>query len=132
MFVKRPALFGAVAFLLTVSIARFLSYLWPPLFHVRLAGAHIHHYVFGIFILTISGFLALAFKGPRATFGVALLFGLGVGLTYDEFGIWINPPFVRGVRWSNNGLLIVAVTFVLFAVVTALVRRRRSGKGTRS
>ncbi len=124
IFVKRPVLFGTVAFLLTVGLARLFSYLWPPLFHVHLAGAHIHHYVFGIFILTIAGYLALVFKGPRATFGIALLYGLGVGLTYDEFGIWINPPFVRGVRFSTYGLLIVGVAFVFVAVITALARRR--------
>jgi hypothetical protein len=132
MFVKRPALFGAVAFLLTVGIARLLSYLWPPLFHVRLSGVHIHHYVFGIFILTIAGFLALVFKGPRATLGIALLYGLGVGLTYDEFGFWINPPFVRGVRWDNGGLLIVGIAFVIVAVVTALVRGRRAERRGKS
>ncbi len=122
---KQPALFAAGAFLLTVGIARFLSYFWPPLFHVRISGVHVHHYVFGIFILTIAGFLALVFKGPRATAGIALLYALGVGLTYDEFGFWISPPFVRGVRFNNHGLVIVAVAFVLVAVITALVRRRR-------
>ncbi len=122
---RRPVLFGAGVFLLTVGLARLFSYLWPPLFHVRLAGAHIHHYVFGIFILTIAGFLALVFKGPRATFGIALLYGLGVGLTYDEFGIWINPPFVRGARFSTYGLLIIGAAFVSVAVVSAIARRRR-------
>jgi hypothetical protein len=125
---KRPALFGAGAFLLTVGIARLLSYLWPPLFHLRLSGIHIHHYVFGIFILTIAGYLALVFKGPRATFGIALLYGLGVGLTYDEFGFWISPPFVRGVRWNNDGLLIVGGVFLVASLLTAAVRRRRASR----
>ncbi len=122
--VRRPVLFGAGAFLLTVGIARLFSAVWPRLFHVRLpSGVHLHHYVFGIFILTIAGYLALVFKGPRATFGIALLYGLGVGLTYDEFGFWINPPLVRGVRWDNSGLLIVGAAFVIIALVTAFAKR---------
>lgn len=127
---RRPALFGAIAFLLTVGIARFVSYLWPRRFQVRpVPDVHLHHYVFGIFILTIAGYLALVFKGPRATFGIALLYGLGVGLTYDEFGFWINPPLVRGVRWNNEGLFIVGALFVAIALLTALLRWRRAGVG---
>ncbi len=125
MLYRRPALFAALAFLLTVGIARFFSYFWPPLFHVRISGVHIHHYVFGIFFLTIAGFLALVFRGPRATAGIALLYALGVGLTYDEFGFWVNPPFVRGVRFDNSGLLIVGAAFVAVSLLTALLRRRR-------
>ncbi len=125
--VKRPVLYGAAAFLLTVGIARFVSSLSPRLFQVRPApGVHIHHYVFGIFILTAAGYLALVFKGPRATFGIALLYGLGVGLTYDEFGFWFNPPFVRGVRFDNEGLLIVGGAFVAVAILTAALRWHRS------
>ncbi len=126
---RRPALFGAGAFLLTVAIARFVSSAWPRRFQVRpFPGVHLHHYVFGIFILTIAGYLALVFKGPRATFGIALLYGLGVGLTYDEFGFWINPPLVRGARWNSGGLLIVGAVFAVIAIATALIRRRRSSR----
>ena len=122
---KRPLPFGAGAFLLTVGMARLFSYLWPRQFHVRFpSGLHLHHYVFGIFILTIAGFLALVFKGPRATFGIALLYGLGVGLTYDEFGFWVNPPFVRGARWNSDGLLIVGGAFLVVILVGTLARHR--------
>ncbi len=121
---NRPVLFGTVAFASTVGIARFLSYLSPRHFHVNVSGAHVHHYVFGIFILTVAGFLALVFKGPRATFGIALLYGLGVGLTYDEFGFWINPPFVRGVRFNSAGLLLVVAVFLLVALLSVVLRRR--------
>ena len=125
----RPALFGASAFVLAVGTARFVSYGWPRRFHVQISpGVHLHHYVFGIFLLTIAGYLALAFKGPRARFGIALLYGLGVGLTYDEFGFWINPPLVRGVRWNTDGLLMVGAAFAIVAVLTAAIRRRRPSR----
>jgi hypothetical protein len=124
--VKRPALFGAGAFVLTVGVARVLSYAWPR-FHLQLSsGLHLHHYVFGIFMLTAAGYLALVFKGPRATFWIALLYGLGVGLTFDEFGFWFNPPFVRGVRWNYSGLLIVGSAFLTIAVLRTVARRRRA------
>ena len=127
MMFKHPAARVAAAFVLTVAAARLVS-LAVPRFHLELIpGMHIHHYVYGIFILTAAGYLALMFKGPRATMWIALLYGLGVGLTFDEFGFWIDPPFVRGVRWNTNGLLIVIVTLAAAGLlVPLLVRRARA------
>jgi hypothetical protein len=123
---RRPGLFAVVACALTVGIARAVSRFWPRA-HVHLGpGLHLHHYVVGIFVLTAAGFLALAFKGSRATFWTAILYALGVGLTFDEFGLWFNPPFVRGVRWSYDGLLIVGCAFTAAAIVRIVVRRSRA------
>lgn len=118
---KRPAVFPAVVFLLTVAIARLNSYVVPR-FHVTVAGTHVHHYVFGIFLLTAAGYLALTFSSRRARFLISLLYALGVGLTFDEFGLWVSPPFVRGARFNTNGLLIAAGAFVAIATMTAVVR----------
>jgi hypothetical protein len=108
------------AFALTVAAARVVSLFFPRFHWEPLQGMHIHHYVYGIFILTAAGYLALVFKGPRATAWIALLYGLGVGLTFDEFGMWVNPPFVRGVRWNTNGLAIVAVVIAAVTILRLL------------
>ncbi len=86
---------------------------------------HIHHYVYGIFILTIAGYLALIYKSDRASLWTALLYGLGVGLTFDEFGMWLNPPFQRGVRWNISGLEIVILVLVSVGLLPVIFRRRR-------
>jgi hypothetical protein len=86
---------------------------------------HIHHYVYGIFIVTIAGYLALIFKSDRASLWIALLYGLGVGLAFDEFGMWVNPPFQRGVRWSTDGLGIVMIALVLAGLLPVILRRQR-------
>ena len=86
---------------------------------------HIHHYVYGIFILTIAGYLALIFKSQGATSWIALLFGFGVGLTFDEFGMWLNPPFQRGARWSMNGLEFVIIALVLLGLIPVIFRRQQ-------
>src|SRR5262245_58088872 len=96
---KRFAAGVSLALLATVIAARLFSIFFPRVHWEPRPGLHIHHYVYGIFILTAAGFLALRFKGSRATAWISLLYSLGVGLTFDEFGMWFNPPFVGGVRW---------------------------------
>ncbi len=118
----RAGLCAVLALVSVVAVARWVSRFWPR-FHVQLGpGFHLHHYVVGIFMLTAAGYLALAFKGPRATFWTGILYAAGVGLTFDEFGFWVNPPFVRGVRWSFTGLLIVGLAILAVTIVRATVR----------
>ena len=115
----------AAAFILTAAGARLFSWVLPWVHWEPIPGLHIHHYVYGIFILTAAGYLALVFKSHRATLWIALLYGLGVGLTFDEFGMWLNPPFQRGVRWSTNGLTIVIVALVMAALAPMIYGRPR-------
>jgi hypothetical protein len=126
--VKAPAAGVAAAFVLTVAAARVFSMFLPRVHWEPVAGMHIHHYVYGIFILTVAGYLALIFKGYRATRWIALLYGLGVGLTFDEFGMWLNPPFVRGVRWNMSGVTIVAVALAALGLIFVLAPRRPASR----
>jgi hypothetical protein len=95
---KTPAAGIAAAFVFTAVGARLFSLVLPRVHWEPVPGMHIHHYVYGIFILTIAGYLALIFKSDRASLWIALLYGSGVGLTFDEFGMWLNPSFQRAVR----------------------------------
>jgi hypothetical protein len=122
---KGAAVGVAAAFILTAAGARLFSLVLPWVHWEPIPGLHIHHYVYGIFILTAAGYLALVFKSDRATLWIALLYGLGVGLTFDEFGMWLNPPFQRGVRWSTNGLTIVIVALVMAALAPMIYGRPR-------
>lgn len=116
----------ATAFVSTVVGARVFSWIFPRVHWEPVPGMHIHHYVYGIFILTAAGYLALIFKRERSTLWIALLYGLGVGLTFDEFGMWLNPPFVRGVRWNTNGIAFVLVALVFIGLIPVLRRNRSS------
>ena len=122
---KAPAAGIAAAFILTAVGARLFSVVLPRVHWEPVPGMHIHHYVYGIFILTVAGYLALIFKSDRASLWIALLYGLGVGLTFDEFGMWLNPSFQRGVRWNTNGIEIVIVALVLVGLFPVIFRRQR-------
>ncbi len=53
------------------------------------SGLHLHHPVWGISLMAIGGFSAFVLKTPATPwFQVsAVLFGVGAGLTFDEFAL---------------------------------------------
>ena len=57
--------------------------------HVR--GTHVHHLNYGIFLLAGVGAWLLFTPGPAAP-AAAVIYGIGLGLTFDEFGMWLRPP----------------------------------------
>jgi hypothetical protein len=64
-------------------------------------GLHLHHLVWGIVLLLMAGFLEFA-TSPASPWNevLAALFGIGAGLTLDEFALWI---YLRDVYWSEEG-----------------------------
>jgi hypothetical protein len=77
------------------------------------SGLHIHHLVWGILLMMVSGFLGFALQpdDPWADL-LAVVFGIGMGLTLDEFALWLR---LEDVYWSDQGRASVD------AVVVALV-----------
>jgi hypothetical protein len=65
------------------------------------SGLHLHHLVWGIVLALLSGFLVFA-TDPSSPWDdvLAALFGVGAGLTLDEFALWIH---LSDVYWSPQG-----------------------------
>lgn len=105
--IARIALFW---FLLTFVTSRTLVFLImarkiPDLF-VHVGGTHVHHLNFGIFLLAGVGAYLLFRRPARARVPAALL-GVGLALTFDEFGMWLN---LGGSYWQRASWDAVAVT----------------------
>ena len=67
----------------------------------EVGGIHIHHQVFGIIIVLLSGCLEFAYQPQGAgLYILAALFGLGAGLTLDEFALWL---YLDDVYWTPEG-----------------------------
>lgn len=115
----------ALAFLLTFIGARIFNMLAPNFWLINLAVGHVHHYVYGIFVLAISGYLALIYSGPRAKYLIALLHGFGLGLTFDEYWFWIKLTDSELDRWSYDGFLIVMGFFFLIISARRGIRMLR-------
>jgi hypothetical protein len=84
---------------------------WPG--NVSPGGLHIHHLVFGIIFMMVAGFVAFAVEPSSPWFEVgAGLFGVGMGLTLDEFALWLH---LEDVYWSEEGRS--SVDAVIFAAI---------------
>jgi len=103
----------AVAFLITFGGSRLISHINPTFYIQIIEGIHIHHFAYGIIVLAASGYLALVSVKPRDKYLVALIHGLGLGLAFDEFGMWLWLTDNNAARWSYDGVLVLVGFFIL-------------------
>jgi hypothetical protein len=68
---------------------------------VTKSGLHVHHLFWGILLLMVTGFAALANRAPIWHLRIAVLYGVALGLTLDEFALWLR---LADVYWSPEGV----------------------------
>lgn len=68
---------------------------------VTRSGLHIHHLFWGILLLMVTGFAALATRDPKWHLRIAIVFGLALALTLDEFALWLR---LADVYWNPEGV----------------------------
>jgi hypothetical protein len=72
---------------------------WPGSVKTE-GGLHVHHLVFGIVLLLATGF-ALALQPASPWLEIfAAGFGIGAGLTLDEYALWLH---LEDVYWAEEG-----------------------------
>ncbi len=86
---------------------------WWPGSLVSEGGVHLHHLVFGIVTMMIAGTLGFATLGQSPYAEVcALFFGVGAGLTIDEFALWV---YLDDVYWAEEGRSSIDATVIAAA-----------------
>ncbi len=86
---------------------------WWPGSVVSDGGVHVHHLVFGIVTMMIAGTLGLAALGDSPYTEIcAFLFGIGAGLTIDEFALWV---YLDDVYWAEEGRASIDATVIAAA-----------------
>lgn len=108
----------AFSFLLTFIGSRVFSRFAPGFYLLEIEpGLRVHHYTYGFFVLATASYLALIHTGPKAKYLISLLTGFGLGLAFDEFGMWLRLRNDDIARWNYDGFNIVIGFFflVLFA-----------------
>jgi hypothetical protein len=92
---------------------------WPGNVETK-GGTHIHHLVWGILLLLVMGYIGLAVDpGSPWVELVAIAFGIGMGLTMDEFALWLN---LQDVYWAPKGrqsidAVVVTTTLLVIALL---------------
>lgn len=103
---KLPAFLFLVSFLGAFALIRTSTHMiraqvswWPG--NVTVGGTHVHHMVWGILLLLVCGWIAIAIDpGSPGRELLAVALGIGTGLTLDEFALWLE---LRDVYWSEEG-----------------------------
>jgi hypothetical protein len=83
------------------------------------SGVHVHHLVFGIITMMVAGtfgFVALG-HSPLAEI-CALFFGIGAGLTIDEFALWV---YLEDVYWAEEGRSSIDATVIAASLIFLVV-----------
>jgi hypothetical protein len=111
-----------IGFLLSFAFIRMSTRLmrspkvpWWPGSIVSDSGVHLHHLVFGIVTMMVAG------AGGFAAFGAspwteicAFAFGIGAGLTIDEFALWV---YLDDVYWADEGRSSIDATVIAAALM---------------
>jgi hypothetical protein len=108
----RRLFLASVSFFITFLAVRLLVFSIThhigPFGYVEMGGRHIHHLVWGILLLLITGYFTLTEAGTGdqplsilVSRMLALGYGIGSALTLDEFALWLNlDPMAY---WSQQG-----------------------------
>ena len=124
----RRLFLASVSFFITFLAVRLLvasiTHHIGPFGYVEMGGRHIHHLVWGILLLLISGYATLAEVGTGETLVsifmsrlLALSYGIGAALTLDEFALWLNLDAAD--YWSSQGRESIDAV-VLFGALLAM------------
>ena len=102
IFLVLVGFLGSFGFIrLSARLGRSPRFPWWPGSVVSDSGVHLHHLVWGICLMTASGALGFALFDSSPWFEVcAACFGIGAGLTFDEFALWI---YLEDVYWAREG-----------------------------
>jgi hypothetical protein len=95
-------LVGSFAFIrLSTRLMRSPRVPWWPGSVVSDSGVHLHHLVFGIVTMMVAGTISFAGFATSPLYEIcAFLFGVGIGLTIDEFALWVH---LDDVYWAREG-----------------------------
>ena len=116
-----------LAFVLTFITSRMMVFLVMsqrvPNLYFFLRGTHVHHLNYGIFLLAgLAAYLLFARPAGRAARVAAWAYGIAIGLTFDEFGMWLHLGGSYWQRVSVDAVIVVAGVLGVIAFAPSLGR----------
>lgn len=110
---------ATLAFIVSFFGSRLFATLFPTAV-VMQGGIHLHHFWYGIALISVAGWMGIAWRNERLYRLYALLYGLGAGFVGDEIGLLLT--FGNYGSELTYQFFIAAISFVIIA--TLLVRYR--------
>jgi hypothetical protein len=120
----RRALFG---FILTFIASRIVVFLIMsqrmPNLYFFMRGTHVHHLNYGIFLLAgVGAYTLFWMSAGRSARIAALIYGIAMALTFDEFGMWLHLGGSYWQRASIDAIIVVAAVLALIAFARSIGR----------
>jgi hypothetical protein len=110
---------ATLAFVVSFFGARLFATLFPTTVVVQ-GGIHLHHFWYGLALMSAAGWMGIAWRNERFYRVFALLYGLGAGFVGDEIGLLLTLGNYQSELTYQ--FFIAAISFVIIA--TLLLRYR--------
>ncbi len=111
---------GTLGFMTAFFGSRVFAILNPTVV-VAQGSIHFHHFWYGLGMITLVGWLGIAFNRPRLVRTYAIIFGLGAGLIGDEVGLLLT--FGDYESSLTTDFFVGVIGFIILA--STLVRYRK-------
>ncbi len=118
-----------VAFVLTFIVSRVVVYMImsrtiPDLF-LNVGGTHVHHLNYGILLLSgVGAYLIFYRPTGRRLIWATTIYGIGLALTFDEFGMWLHLGGSYWQRASYDAVVVIASLLGLIVAAPSVKRFR--------
>lgn len=114
-----------VAFVFTFMASRTLVFLIMsrrmPDLYIQIGGTHVHHLNYGIFLLSgVGAYLLFGRPTDKKLTAAAMLYGVGLALTFDEFGMWLHLDAHYWQRASFDAVVVIAGLLGILAAAPTL------------
>ncbi len=105
---------ATLAFVVSFFGSRLFATLFPTTV-VMQGGIHLHHFWYGIALISVAGWMGIAWRNERLYRLYAVLYGLGAGFVGDEVGLLLT--FGNYQSELTYLFFIAAISFVIIATL---------------
>jgi len=98
-----------LVFLLTFVTSRLLVLIFPQT-SLYIKDTHIHHFTYGIILLSLTGYISIAAKLSYPNrLRLSIPYGIGLGLAFDEFAMWLQLENVYYSRTNYDAIIVISL-----------------------
>ena len=108
--------------------------LWRDNFTPKFISTHIHHFALGIFLVVPVSLLFMVMPPKLMPFWrlkLAAIYGWGLGLICDEFGMWLNLRDEYSLRHGYDAIIVLAgvlINIVYFGKLWRFLAKKLTGR----